>query len=568
MNDTTGGQLLARCLANEGIKLVFGLPCPEIDPFLAALDEHGLRLVPIRHEAAAAYMAAGVYKTTGEVAAVLGNPGPGSANLLPGVLTAMHDGVPLVVVTAQHRLGIVYPSTPATFQGQDQLDLFRPVVKWGGPILSWDRIPDVVRLACREMWTGRPGPVHLEVPLTTTYATGDVASVSMLAPERYRATTPRASARDLGAAADMLRSAERPLIVAGSGVDRAGANDVLLAIVDRLGGPVTTTMAGRSAVPSDHPAWVYGFGGGGDVARREADVVLVVGSRLGNLDLPYDKYWGDPLRQRVIQIDVDPRNIGVTRPIALGIVADAKDALTGLIEALGPGAPRPSATASRERARAEAAAWLAALAQPVLEWTGPGIHPAHAMQAIGAEFGRDAVYVVDGGNTSLWAHSTLPATRARSYHSILELGMLGTGVPAAIGAKLAAPDRDVVCVTGDGAAGFHFLEMQAAARDGIRVVTIVFAEGSWTMEEPNERMLYGRTFGTAMGEVRWDRVAEGLGCHGEYVDTLEALGPALARARAADRPAVVCIHSDRDANLATPPELLGRFIEVYQGPAS
>jgi len=568
MSDTTGGQVLARCLANEGVRLVFGLPCPEVDPLLAALDEHGMRLVPIRHEAAAVYMAGGVYKTTGQVAAVLGNPGPGSANLLPGVLTALHDGVPVIVITAQHRLGIVYPSSPATFQGQDQLDLFRPTVKWGGPVLSWDRIPEIVRLACREMWTGRPGPVHLEVPLTTTYATGDAASLAILPPERYRAAGPHAAARDLETAAALLRAAERPLVVAGAGVDRAGANDVLLRLVERLGGAVTTTMAGRSAVPSDHPAWVYGFGGGGDVARREADVVLVVGSRLGNLDLPYDKYWGDPRRQQVIQVDVDPRNVGVTRPIVLGIVADARDAVDGLLAALGPGSPRPSATAARERARTAAAAWLETVSKPIVEWTGPGIHPAHAMQMIGAAFGRDAVYVVDGGNTSLWAHASLPPTRPRSYHSILELGMLGAGIPAAIGAKLAAPEREVVCVTGDGAAGFHFLEMQSAARDGIAVVTIVFAEGSWTMEEPNERLLYGRTFGTAMGAVRWDRVAEGLGCHGEYVATLDDLPPALDRARAAGGPGVVCIRSDRDANLATPPELLGRFVEVYQGPGA
>ena len=122
MAELNGGRLLARCLANEGVRFVFGLPSPEIDPLLAALDEHGMRLVPIRHEAAGAHMAEGLYKTTGQVAVVIGNPGPGSANLLAGVITARHEGVPLVAITSQHRLGIVYPSPPSTFQGQDQLD--------------------------------------------------------------------------------------------------------------------------------------------------------------------------------------------------------------------------------------------------------------------------------------------------------------------------------------------------------------------------------------------------------------------------------------------------------------
>ena len=164
MTEITGGELLARALANEGVKFVFGLPCPEIDPLLAALEANGIRFVPIRHEAAAVHMAEGLYKTTGQVAVVLGNPGPGSANLLPGVLTARHEGVPVLAITSQHRAGIVYPSTPATFQGQDQLDLFKPAVKWGGPMFEWARIPEVVRMAFREMWAGRPGPVQLEIP--------------------------------------------------------------------------------------------------------------------------------------------------------------------------------------------------------------------------------------------------------------------------------------------------------------------------------------------------------------------------------------------------------------------
>ena len=138
------------------------------------------------------------------------------------------------------------------------------------------------------------------------------------------------------------------------------------------------------------------------------------------------------------------------------------------------------------------------------------------MMVIGQVFGRDAIYATDGGQTSLWASSILPPTQPRSYLSILELGMLGTGIPSAIGAKLGSPEREVVCVTGDGAAGFNFMEMQSAARDGIDVTTIVFAEGSWTMEEPNERMRWGKTFGTDQGEIRWDIAAQGLGCDHEY----------------------------------------------------
>lgn len=566
MTEVSGGDLLARCLANENVRLLFGLPCPEIDPLLAALDAHAIRFVPVRHEAAAVHMAEGVYKTSGQVAAVVGNPGPGSANLLPGVITARHEGVPVVVITAQHRLGVVYPSPPSTFQGQDQLDVFRPAVKWGGPILAWERIPEVLRIAFREMWAGRPGPVHVEVPMPVIHGKGDLAAAPILPPERYRPPLPQPSDAQLDEAAALLAAAHRPVVVSGSGVDRAGANAALLRLVERLGCPVIPTMAGRASVPLDHPSYLYGYGPGADAARKEADVVLVAGSRAGNLDTPFDKYWGDGARAKLVQIDVEPRHIGVTRPLHLGIVADVKATLEGIarrLESRGVQA-RSGGDLARYREIARTA-WDAERTR-VAAWSGPGIHPAHAMQAVGSCFGGDAVYVTDGGMTSLWAHWFLPSTGPRSYHSILELGMLGTGIPSALGAKLAEPTRDVVCVTGDGAAGFNFMEMQSAARERLRITTIVLAEGSWTMEEPSELIGYGRTFGTEMGEVRWDRVAEGLGCRGFYAAKPEELEPALAAARASDGPCVVCVRSDRGANMAVPQDAMLRFMEVYQGP--
>ncbi|MDA8268721.1 MAG: thiamine pyrophosphate-binding protein [Actinomycetota bacterium] len=567
MGGITGGALLARALEAEGVSLVFGLPSPEVDPLLAALDDVGIRLVSVRHEAAGVHMAEGLYKTTGQLAAVLGNPGPGSANLVPGVLTALHEGVPVVAISAQHRLGVVYPTPPSTFQGQDQLDLFRPVVKWGGPIFEWARIPEVVRLACREMWNGRPGPVHLEVPATVLAATGDETLAPVHLPGASRGTGPQASDEQLAEATRLLAEARRPVVIAGTGVDRSGANDALLEVVDLLGCPVLTTTAGRSTVRSDHPCYVSSVGPAADEVRREADVLLVAGSRLGNLGLPFDDHWGDPAGQRLVQVDVDPRHLGVTRPLALGILSDARVALEGIAARLRTAAarhPYDAGLLARYRALDQQAA--VAMAAPVLAWSGPGIHPAHAMGVVGAVFGSDAVYTVDGGNTALWAHALLPPTRPRSYHSILELGMLGTGIPSAIGAKLGAPGRTVVCVTGDGAAGFNVMELQTAARERVDVTVVVFAEGAWTMEEPAELAAYGRTFGTAHGEVRWDLVATGLGCHAAFVDRLEDLEPALREAQTYAGPALVCVRSDHEANLAVPPEALTRFFEVYAGP--
>jgi acetolactate synthase-1/2/3 large subunit len=327
-------------------------------------------------------------------------------------------------------------------------------------------------------------------------------------------------------------------------------------------------MAGRASVPADHPNYIFGFGPAGDEARSKADVLLVAGSRMGNLDVPYDKYWGDPEGKRLIQIDIDPRHFGVTRPLSLGILADARLGLDGIAERLRAMdlSARDGGDLARYRELDEQVRMQQAA--PILEWQGPGIHPAHAIGAIGAFFGQDAVYTVDGGNTSLWAYSVLPPTRARSYHSILELGMLGTGIPSAVGAKLGAPGREVVCITGDGAAGFNIMEMQTAARERLAITVIVFAEGAWTMEELNELDLYETTFGTAQGEIRWDLVAQGLGCHGEYVDRIENLDAALRRAREHDGPSLICLRTDHDANLNIPADMTARFFEVYSGPAA
>jgi acetolactate synthase-1/2/3 large subunit len=564
----TGGELLARALANEGVRFVFGLPCPEIDPLLVQLEAYRIRFVPVRHEAAAVHMAEGLYKTTGQVAVVLGNPGPGTANMFAGLVTARHEGVPVLAISSQHRVGVVYPATPATFQGQDQVDLVKPAVKWNAPVFEWTRIPEMVRMAFREMFAGRPGPVHLDVPGPTLYAEADPGTAPIFAHESGRAGPPQASEAQLEAAAERLATAKAPVIFAGTGVDRAWANAALIALAERLGCPVIPSLAGRSVMPHDHPLCFLSQSPAADELRRKADVMLVVGSRVGNLDVPFDKYWGDPADCQVIQIDVDPRHIGVSRPVALGIVADARTTLEALVAKLRDRAIASHGRTDVQSQRQAYGAWVQALRDQVAAWSGPGIHPAQVLAVVGEAFGRDAVYCADGGMTSLWAALSLPSTRPSSYHSILEFGMLGTGIPSAIGSKLGAPDREVVCVTGDGAAGFNVMELQVAARDGIKVTVVVMAEGEWTMEIPNEMTRWGQTFGTAMGDVRWDTVAQGLGCYGELVESIGDLPAALERARAQDRPALVCVRTSREANLAVPPDIVARFFEVYFGPAA
>ncbi|BCI89364.1 hypothetical protein NIIDMKKI_45700 [Mycobacterium kansasii] len=188
----------------------------------------------------------------------------------------------------------------------------------------------MLRLAFREMHNGRPGPVHVELPAPILYETGDPRTAPVWPPTSYRVGPPQPSDRQLDEAAALLAAARRPVVIAGQGVDRADARGGLLDIAALLGCPAIGSMAGRACVPADHPNYVFGFGPAGDLARSEADVLLVAGSRMGNLDVPYDSYWGDPAGKRLIQIDIDPRHFGVTRPLHLGILADARVALDGI----------------------------------------------------------------------------------------------------------------------------------------------------------------------------------------------------------------------------------------------
>ncbi len=567
MAQITGGELLLRCLQKERVEWVFGLPDFGYDPLLLHLADYGMRLIPPRHEAAAVHMAAGVYKTTGRTAVVLAGAGPGTANLVSGIICAHAEGVPVVAVTAQRRKEVIYPARSGIYQGLDQTDLFKPTTKWTAVVHAWERIPEIVQKAFREALAGRPGPVHIDLPDSICFATGDDEAVRLLEPHQYRPQPVEASERQMREAAELLAHAENPLVFAGTGVLNAGAWEELLEVVRLLHCPITTSMAGRSAVPHDHPNFLFGYGTGAFTARREADVVLVVGSRLGELDLPFDKYWGDPACQKILQIDSDPRNIGENRPIHVGIVGDARSALAALCEQLRKIKRKPSEKSKLQAYKELDRQWRESIQQTVRDYQGQKIHPGYSVQVARKIFPPNAINVGDGGNTSLFNGFFTDFSCPRTSLGLFEFGHLGTGIPYAIGAKLANPDRDVYVITGDGAAGFHFMEMETAFREKIKITVIVHAEESWCMEEISQIVDFGdpaKVVGCRQSPVRWDKVAEGLGCHGEYVEKAEDLEGAVRRAKEHELPSVVCVKTDKEANLIPP--CAEEFQEVYVGP--
>jgi acetolactate synthase-1/2/3 large subunit len=288
---------------------------------------------------------------------------------------------------------------------------------------------------------------------------------------------------------------------------------------------------------------------------------------MGLIDVPWNKYWGDPAGQHLIQIDSDSRNMGLTRPLTLGIVSDVKPALAALGDALAARQVTPQDGEDLARYRELDNAYWAEQMAGAATWSGLGMHPVQVIATAHSVFGPEAAYFADGGNTSLWACGTLPSTAPRGFHSIFEFGMLGFGIPAGIGGRLGNPERESVVLTGDGAAGYHVMEMQTAVREKIKVTTVIFSDGQWSMERINATERWGRTFGTAIGPIRWDTVAEGLGCRGIYVETLSDLGVALTVAKLGDGPTLIHARTNADANtFSLPPDLKTRFLEVYLGP--
>ncbi len=567
MTEITGGELLLKCLKQENITTLFGILDGSFNPFLAKLDDYGMRFVNARHEAAAAHMAEAYARIRGEPAVVIGGIGPGAANLLSGVITAYAEGSPLIVFSGQRRRNIIYPDRGGSFQNVPLLDLYRPVTRWSAGVRDWRRLPELIRRAFREALSGRPGPVYLEIPEDVMRGLGDADSVDLWPPEQYRPGRPGAGdPQAIAQAAEMLAAAERPLLHAGSGVSWAGAWDEFLALADHLAAALTTSLGARGVVPEDHPRYFHPLNRDAlEAARSEADVVLVVGGRLGELDnWGRAPSWGDPPAQKVIQVDVDPTAIGLNRPVDLGIVGDGRAVLAALLDAVRARTGPKTEHEGWQKYRALTQEWREQMEVSLNAPEGQ-INPGRMVQIVRDFFPREAVTVMDGGNTSLWAASFNPILAPRSYLYTAKFGHLGTGLPYAIGAKLAAPERPVYLISGDGAIGFNIQELETARRYGANIVVVVYCDRGWGMERSSQ--LFAQIGDLVECDLhagtRYDRVAEAFGCHGELVESLDQLRPALERAAAANKPALIQVMADPMNNLA-PPGLLTFSSMVYR----
>ncbi|MEX2751459.1 MAG: thiamine pyrophosphate-binding protein [Candidatus Freyarchaeota archaeon] len=555
----SGGELLLRCIAQEKVKYIFGVVGGQWLPFIDAIyregENLGIKYIGTRHEQAAAHMADAYARLTGIPGVCLGTVGPGAVDLVPGVYPAYADNIPMVVLTVQNQTWKSYPDHGST-QGCDQLELFKGVVKWNAVISHWKRIPELVRRAFRVATSGAPAPVHLDVPVDVLAAMGPEESVRIVPAERYRATVPPVGNPELiKKAAKMLVEAKFPLIHPGGGVMRSKASKEIQELAEHLGAAVTGTVCARDALPNDHPLYFAAATYGALTAQSQADVVLVVGSSLCDYDFwGQPPAWKPPEEQKFIQIDIDPQMIGVNRDVDVAIVGDAKATLRLLIEEVkkmtNKRAPNPGIQACRQAQEMQRAGY-----KEFAESDLKPIHPMRLMKEVREFFPKNAISIIDGGNTALWYTYMNLIYEPGTFLQAADSGHLGVGLPYAIAAKLAEPKRPVYAVCGDGSFMLNIQELETAARLEVPIVIIINNDRQWGMIKGGQKLSFGeRYLGMDFTDVRYDLVAQAMGCFGERVTEPSQIRPALERAVKSNKPAVIDVVVDREANLV-PPDL-------------
>ncbi len=561
MGEITVGELLVRCLRAEGIELISGIIDGAHIPIVAHTAAYGIRYVNARHEEAAVHIAEGYARIARRPGVVIGNPGCGTGNMLAGVVSAHAEGHPIVAIGTLRPRIKTDPNRGGAWQAADTESMARPITKYAATVRQWERLPEMMRAAFRAAMTGRPGPAYIAVPDDLLAERIDESRLPPIyEASRYRVT-------DLGAgdparierAAELLAGAQKLFVHAGKGVLWADAAAELVALGDYLGASLGASLGARGVIPENHPHYFHPFDiAGAGRARGEADVVLVVGGRLGEYDgWGGPPMWGEPARQTTIQIDVDPLSIGLNRPVDVPIVADAKAALTALLAAVRARAGSRAAPKDLALYRAESAETMKQGIGYLGTECSTGVNPGRMVMAIRQCFPPESITVLDGGNTTLTGVAFHPILSSPSFLYSVKMGYLGTGLPFAIGARLADPKRPVCLITGDGAFGFHVMELETAVREELPIVVVVAVDDAWGMEKTAYRAqglgpADWAQRGIELAPVSYDGIAREIGCHGERVERIEDLTPALERALAAGKPAVLHVQVDRELN-TTPP---------------
>ena len=515
----TGGEALVQSLYREGIRVVFGLPGVQLYGVMAALrDEPRIRFITTRHEQATSYMADGYARAGGDIGTGLVVPGPGLLNSTAGLSTAYSASSPVLMLSGQIPREQIGKNVGLLHEVNDQQDCIAPITKWRRRVLQVPEIPAAVREAFTQLRTGRPRPVELEMPPETMEEDGDADLLP--ATEAGRAAAPAA---DIARAVEMLLAAKNPIVYAGGGANLSGAHEALRAVAEHLQAGVASSPEGKGAV-SDLSDLSLGAAFWRDsplrAAIHAADVVLVVGSRLALVTFAPG--------QRIVQIDVDPEEIGRNHKNTVGLVGDARLTLQALLEKLRAASPpRPSRKAEREALRAEIAALMTQEPQAAI------------LKSLRSGCPEDTILVAGMTQIGYYSRPFWPTYAPRTYITSSYSGNLGYEYPVALGAKVARPHKPVVAVIGDGGFLFNAQELATAVQHKINVVAVVFNDDAYGNVARDLDEDWGGNFGAALHNPDFMKLADAYGVHGLRAKEPTEVGRLVKEAIGLERPVLI-----------------------------
>lgn len=565
----TPSEAIVETLLAEGVDHVSGIVGSAFMDMLDLFPEAGIQFVPVRHEQTAPHMEDAYGRITGKAGVVVGQNGPGMTNMVTSVAAANMAHTPMVVISPS-------AGTPTIgwdgFQEADQVSIFESITKATVKVTHPSRAADVLRTAFRLAYAER-GPVLYDIPRDYFY--GEIEE-EILEPHQYRPDEKlRSSAEALDRAAELLANAENPVIIAGKGVVDAEAYETVKGIAERLTAPVAASYLHNDAFPYDHHLAVGPLGYMGSKAAMnlisEADVVLALGSRISVFGTvpQYGLDWF-PKNAKIIQVDINPKQIARTHPVELGIVGDAKEAGEGILERLKTkvenGGPNRERIARIEEEKKD---WEEEIVSEAME-DGDPMNPRRALLEVARALPEGGIVTTDIGNVCSTANSYFQFNQGRKYIAALTFGNCGFAYPAALGAQLARPDCPVVAVVGDGAWGMSLHEVSTAVEQGLPVIACVFNNKKWGAEQRNQVDFYNNRFvGSNIQGPNFAEVAKAMGAEGVHIEDPDDIKEAFENALASGKPTVLDIMVDGE-QLAPPfrrdaLNLPVRFLDKYAG---
>ncbi|QLD90804.1 thiamine pyrophosphate-binding protein [Natronomonas salina] len=539
---TVGDEVVA-ALAEAGIDTVFGIPGKQTLPLNEAMADHGVRYVVARHETAVSHQAWGYAETSGRPAATVVIPGPGDMNAMNGLKNARNDCTPLVHVAVE---------TEPDVRGGDGIhetppDTYDNVVKENVTVERPQAAAAEVTQAFRTATTDPKGPVRVGIPKDFLGMTVPLAVPSADGPTESSKPGPSGVAE----AVETLEASDLPVVIAGGGVRASGATDELVAVAERLDAPVVTTYKGKGTIPEDHSlsAGVLCGGTSPDLAAlvAESDAALTVGT---DFDAVWTGQWRFDLPADLIHVTLDPEDVGTGYEPSTAIVADAGRTLAELAEQLPP-SDATGETESDDRNGADRATGVreadAARIDDLRDDDEPPLTSPSALAAVRAALPRDVTVAADAGGFRIWTLVSFPAYGPRSYVNPGSWATMGTGLPSAIGAKLANPDDDVLALTGDGGLLMCIHELHTLAAEGLDVVVVVFSNQDYAIISEEAERSYGlapMAYGWDDAAIDFTAIAEGMGVRATRAETLSGIETAVADALAHDDPALIEVPTD------------------------